>query len=405
MAASLPWFTIVSVFLLLLTGPLNTMLTKVVFEIQSVGYYGEVKAFHKPWFTTLQMFLGMAPAILVHFCQVFVKTHQRLSEHRRALLEKPEIAAQQAAASSLPFWKAALYVAFPACLDMAGTTVSYVGLLYNSASVFTMMRGSIIVFSALLSMVFLHRKMNKQNWLGIFLCVVAVTLVGYANLMSHDNATTAKSNTSTALVVFGMVMIVLSQIIQSLQLVTEEKFMKNINIPPFLVVGMEGIWGTLIMIFITLPIVYFIPGNDSGSLENTLDSVVLYENSPEMQHLMGIYVASIFLTNVSGVLVTKYLSSVHRTMISAMQTAVVWVVGLVSYYFLDPTMSFAEPWTFWSSVQLVGFMMLVLGQLVYAEVFDVPGFSTSRQPELLNAEKMAILKSPISIRAMVPDNH
>ncbi|KAF4677914.1 hypothetical protein FOZ60_017104 [Perkinsus olseni] len=383
--ASIPWFTVVSVFLLLMTGPLNTMLTKVVFEITSVGYYGELKKFHKPWFTTLQMFLGMAPAILVHFCQVFIQTHRRLSEQRRALLEKPGSVTQ---ANSLPFWKAALYVAFPACLDMTGTTVSYVGLLYNSASVFTMMRGSIIVFSALLSIVFLHRKMNRQNWLGIVLCVVAVTLVGYANLMSHDEK--SKTN-SPALVVFGMVMIVLSQIIQSLQLVTEEKFMKNINIPPFLVVGMEGIWGTLIMIFITLPIIYYIPGNDSGSLENTLDSVVLYENSPEMQHLMGIYVASIFLTNVSGC--------------SRHETAVVWVAGLFTYYCMDPAMSFAEPWTFWSSIQLVGFMLLVLGQLVYAEVFEVPGFSPSRIPEVINAEKLATLKSPIAIRAMVPDNH
>ncbi|EER18685.1 conserved hypothetical protein [Perkinsus marinus ATCC 50983] len=401
--ASVPWFTVVSVFLLLMTGPLNTMLTKVVFEITSVGYYGELKKFHKPWFTTLQMFLGMAPAILVHFCQVFVQTHRRMSEQRRALLEKPDSVDTRRPAKKLPFWKSALYVAFPACLDMTGTTVSYVGLLYNSASVFTMMRGSIIVFSALLSIVFLHRKMNRQNWLGIVLCVVAVTLVGYANLMSHDEK--SKTN-SPALVAFGMVMIVLSQIIQSLQLVTEEKFMKSINIPPFLVVGMEGIWGTLIMIFIALPIIYYIPGNDSGSLENTLDSVVLYENSSEMQDLMGIYVASIFLTNVSGVLVTKYLSSVHRTMISAMQTAVVWVVGLFTYYAMDPNMSFAEPWTFWSSVQLVGFMMLVLGQLVYAEVFGVPGFTPpTRKPEIVNAEKLATLKSPISIRAMVPDNH
>ena len=44
---------------------------------------------------------------------------------------------------------------------------------------------------------------------------------------------------------------------------------------PLQIVGMEGIWGVILMAIIILPIMQFIPGSDQGSYENSV--VIFYK--------------------------------------------------------------------------------------------------------------------------------
>ena len=50
-----------------------------------------------------------------------------------------------------------------------------------------------------------------------------------------------------------------------------------------LLVGMEGVYGTVLPTALVLPVAYFIPGKDAGSLENTLDSLDLIKSSTSIQ--------------------------------------------------------------------------------------------------------------------------
>lgn len=54
------------------------------------------------------------------------------------------------------------------------------------------------------------------------------------------------------------------------------------NAPPLVVIGMEGIWGTVIMGLI-LPLAAALPGRDLGSIENTQDSVYMVSQSKAIQ--------------------------------------------------------------------------------------------------------------------------
>ncbi|EER02662.1 conserved hypothetical protein [Perkinsus marinus ATCC 50983] len=386
--------TAIWIFFVLGCGPLNTIISKIVFEIRSIGVEGFPKPFHKPWFITTVMFLGMAPGMVVYIAKMIRNKTRRHHQNRQPLLQVKAAAEPE----PMPFWKSALYCALPASFDMIGTTVGYIGLLYNSPSVFMMLRGSIIVFSAILSVVFLHRKLNGQNWFGVIVCAAAVTLIGVSNLCAQDAKEVADEPevTSVGLMAFGMLMILLSQFIQALQVVTEEKFMKDMTIDPYCVVGMEGVWGTIYMVCIVLPILYAIPGDDAGSSENTLDSLMLFEHSKKMQTFLAVYVVSIFFTNCAAVIVTKILSAIHVTMFNAMQPAIVWFIGLFTYYLVTPAASFAEQWTAWSWLQLGGFLFLVYGQLVYADILHVPGF---KRPIVQQAMPFA---TPTSVTALVP---
>lgn len=52
--------------------------------------------------------------------------------------------------------------------------------------------------------------------------------------------------------------------------------------PPLVVIGMEGLWGTLIML-VVFPIVAWLPGRDMGSIENTWDSLHMVAESQAIQ--------------------------------------------------------------------------------------------------------------------------
>ena len=52
-------------------------------------------------------------------------------------------------------------------------------------------------------------------------------------------------------------------------MVIEEKFLKGSNYPPLQVVGVEGCYGVIAMVFVVLPTVWFIPGNQNGHYDDT----------------------------------------------------------------------------------------------------------------------------------------
>lgn len=54
----------------------------------------------------------------------------------------------------------------------------YIGLILTSPSSFQMLRGALIVFTGFLSVAFLGRRLKIFEWLGIFLVLCGLIIVG-----------------------------------------------------------------------------------------------------------------------------------------------------------------------------------------------------------------------------------
>jgi drug/metabolite transporter (DMT)-like permease len=386
---------------LLVFGSLNTLTTKIQFELSSVGMDGNEKHFKKPWFGTLTMFLGMVIVLGIHFINVMMRKPKKGDDIQAHLLES---ATKKPAVKEATFWQASKLIAIPAILDLIATALCFVGILYNSASVFQMLRGSMIIFSACLSVIFLRKKLHSYHWAGVGICCLAIVLVGYSNMMASSAAGATSTSIPQSKVVFGMALIVLGQVIQASQVVLEEKLLRGYTIEPFQIVGMEGVWGSLAMLLVFFPILYLMPGSDAGgSQENLMDTIVMMSNNKSLQYLVLLYVFSVFTYNMSGMLVTYALSAVHRTMLEASRTAVIWIVDLVIHYWISPNSSYGETWSTWSWLQLAGFALLILGQSVYSELVKLPGFYYPPRPIVAQIE--SIQASPASVRynMMIPE--
>ena len=162
----------------------------------------------------------------------------------------------------------------------------------------------------------------------------------------------------------GILLVLSSQIISATQMVLEETYLKERKLPALLVTGMEGVIGTVLMIFFVLPLVYVIPGSQRSSMsgnsvENPVDAFVMMGNNSSLLLLCIFYTFSIAVFNFCGQSITKHLSAVHRTLIDSRfvyvaefsvffkcrilryppsmnsRTIVVWCVELLMYYGFD----------------------------------------------------------------------
>lgn len=52
----------------------------------------------------------------------------------------------------------------PALCDMTASSMMNIGLLMTSASVYQMLRGSVIIFTSIASVLFLKRKLRTHHW-------------------------------------------------------------------------------------------------------------------------------------------------------------------------------------------------------------------------------------------------
>lgn len=344
---------------LLVFGCMNTLATKFTFQMKSVDLTGHLATFQKPWFGVLRMFQAMSFVLIIHLISE-LRNHlawRSRSKHDgyNALEEKP---------AGTP-WKAYFYVAVPAALDLLGTTATYVGLFYIAPSIWQMFRGAMIIWATFFSVVVLGRKMSKVRWLGVAMCVGAICIVGIANVESKQPEI---AHVTPEQKVFGMLMIMLGQVVQGGQIVVEEYLMKGVSCPPLMIVGMEGVWGVVMCFAIIFPVVGSVPGSDVGGvMENLQNDEAMLKNSTQLQTVIIVYLVSCFTYNIAGMMVTYSLSAIHRTMLEASRTAIIWGLDLAIHYF-HPSSPYGEVWTAWSFLQLAGFVLLVTGQATYSEI-------------------------------------
>jgi len=244
------------------------------------------------------------------------------------------------------------------------------GMLYVPASIWQMLKGGSIIFCGILSVTLLKRKLYMFHWLGLCCCVLGLVTVGTSSVLGSKEQPQSR-NSAELLLGIGLVMC--GQLVQAAQVIAEEYLMKDVDIPAMQIVGWEGIWGTLMMVLIGYPLLWVIPGNDHGHVEDATDTLAMISNSGPLFWLVIVYLFSCGTFNASGISVTGALSATQRQIMDASRTSVIWLFGLTVHYLIDETSPYGEAWTVYSYLELAGFLMLVAGQSIYGEFLKVPG--------------------------------
>jgi drug/metabolite transporter (DMT)-like permease len=306
---------------------MNSIFTK----YQDNQYVAPDKKFEQPVLQTLQMFIGEAAAFIFVFLGSFNNNgYERIST-------KPQLPRSRS-----------LVLAIPAICDLCGTTLMNLGLMYTPVSIYQMTRGALILFVALFSVLFLKRTINRVEWLSLSIVVLGIIVVG---LSGKSNAG-AENTESASKLLLGITLVLVAQVLVATQFVVEEHIVGRWTVEPLTLVGYEGTFGgsmTLIAMFVG----YTTIGRDTNGPFDMVNSFREFWSNEAILYSSIAIMISIGLFNFIGITLTSKLSATARSTIDTCRTALVWIVSL------------AIGWESFVFTQLIGFILLGFGTLVF----------------------------------------
>ena len=259
--------------------------------------------------------------------------------------------------------------AIPAMCDLLGTSTMYVGLTWTFASSFQMLRGSVIIFTGLLSVAFLGTRLKIHHWFGMVFVLLGLILVGVGDTIFSQQSSSA-SHYSLA----GDLLIVLAQVITAVQMTIEEKLIKKYKVPPLQAVGWEGIFGFTVLCVAMVPM-YFIPWHlpqtrdiwqQTTRFEDAVDAFVMLGNNWQLLFASIGTVISISFFNFAGLTVTSTMNATTRMVLDSVRTIFIWAFSL------------AIKWQAFQILQPVGYFVLFIGTCIYYDIILMPLFRYAR---------------------------
>ncbi|XP_041662101.1 solute carrier family 35 member F6 [Cheilinus undulatus] len=321
--------------LMLTTGSINTLSAKWADMFTASGCKDDPEhKFSHPFVQAVGMFLGELSCLAVFY---ILLCHDRRNP-------EPKINPGQSF-NPLLFFP-------PAMCDMTATSIMYVALNMTSASSFQMLRGAVIIFTGLLSVAFLGRRLLLSQWLGILITILGLVIVGLADFFSGN-----KDEHKLSDVITGDLLIIMAQIIVSVQMVLEEKFVYKHDVHPLKAVGTEGFFGFVVLSLLLIPMYFIHVGDFSGNprevLEDALDAFCQIGHQPLILLALLGNTVSIAFFNFAGISVTKEISATTRMVLDSLRTLVIWVVSL------------GLGWEQFHGLQVLGFLVLLVGTSLY----------------------------------------
>ena len=293
-------------------------------------------------------------------------------------------------------------LAIPGFLDTCSTGIANIGLILLPASIFQMLKGSIIVMTFLMSKFIIKNKHILDHYIAVPISTLGVFLVGLsAYLNADENENTESSSASAGETLLGISLMIISMFILSIQFCFDEHFMRKYSCHPLICIGYEGVFGFFINLFLCI-LFYFIKCGTydireqapyfvknmctrSGVEENVWrpeDIIFAFKQLFDSGVLMTIVPITIFFMasfNILGVSITKYGSATTRAITDNVRSFLVWLYFLMPYNPEDLRETF-------HFLQLFGFICICLGAFIYNGIFKLEERINKSKPINLDEE-------------------
>ncbi len=239
-------FTIYTfMILMVITGAINTIANKLQQSLEGKGYL-----YSHPWFISYNVFIAELTMQIPYWLMIYSKKRKArkesifLREYEKPIVftefsrKKPEI-------PILP-------MAIPAMFDVFASTIMTLGLAMMAGSVFQMLRGSVILFTAAASVFFLKRQLYRHHYTGMTIVLIGLILVGLGAMVELKGDGGAKTE------YLGVIFVLVGQIFTAGVFISEEKLMMLYSCHPMKLVAFEGMWASCVYT-VLLVIFHFTP--------------------------------------------------------------------------------------------------------------------------------------------------
>ena len=372
---------ILSVFYVL-AGACNAGFNKYIVSQETLGL-----KFSHGWFLNLVMFVGESMGIPVFYLFFNKKNspkennddtkhiqgdqQETIEEEVEEEEKKPEINK--------------FLLAIPGFLDTCSTGLANIGLILLPASIYQMLKGSLIILTFLMSKFIVKNKHTWDHYVAIPVSTTGVVLVGLSAYLNADEKSEDGGNFSDAkTTLLGIVLMVIAMFILSIQFCFDEHFMRKYSCHPLICIGYEGIFGFFINLLLCI-IFYFIKcgsyedkeeppyfvknmcTGDNDNVwrpENIIFAFRQLINNSLLSILVPITIIFMASFNIFGVSITKYGSATTRTVTDNCRSFLVWIFFLMPFNQKDLIETF-------NVLQLIGFLLICLGAFIYNGLFKL----------------------------------
>lgn len=255
----------------------------------------------------------------------------------------------------------------PSVLEFVGQVMFLMGVMYIPMSLSLTLKGARVVFSALLLVIFLKRKLFAFHWAAVVSTIVGLVIASIPSLLEKKKGH-EKSGSDAAI---GIALVLGGEFIRSMRTVVEEKMMKKLKYDPLLVVGLQGLYALIL----SIPALFVVENiNKDGKPIEVLSETWFQFTSSSI--VMGMYftfpvaVPGLF---ISGAYVTKLMSAVHNALTTILTNAIVWILAIIVHE-IDNTRG--KELVGLSAVQLLGFLIVLGSSLIYDAIIRIPQWFT-----------------------------
>lgn len=249
----------------------------------------------------------------------------------------------------------------PAALDIIGSSTMYFALNLTDPSSFAMLQGANVVLTALLAQVTLRTRLQLFHWLGLLSIVVGLVVVALSDSV-HGASASGKTADSAIL---GDALVLLAQVVGAIQGVYEQAVLVRYDIHPLQAGGYEGLFGVVILGVMLVPLSFVSGGSafsyNSGSvLEDPVDAFLQLTNSFPLVAINVATILTVAILNMSGMTVSKEVNAASRVVLTQLSTLFIWLVSL------------ALGWQNFLPLQVPGYLLLVVGSMIFHEIGFAP---------------------------------
>lgn len=252
--------------------------------------------------------------------------------------------------------------AIPGVFNLLNAALRWASYVYVPASVAEMLiAGSELTLSVVAARLIRKRLVSYNRWMGVGIVSTGLLLISFAHLAILATTTESSSTTTTTTTpvnhhTIGNILILGQSLMSVSQDITEEIFLHEAEFPATLLLGMEGLYGLILVGLLS-----FIVPKPSQAV------VLLAEDSPS-SFLVKFSIGLVLVFTVTGIfniLTTEATSSMTRNVWKNSRTLLVWILGLIIYYSTNNE-ELGEGWLIPDSyIILIGYLIMLGGIVVY----------------------------------------
>ena len=358
------WIKIISIPFIIISATGIIVLNKFMYEMYGRGDEKYLThTFYKPWFQTTLSFIGMACTLIVYEVSRKIRKIRASEEAINTKFVHNSFEEKQQR------WIFYVVTAIPGLLRVISTVMLNISLLYLNASIVQAFQSTVLIYIILMEKFFKRKKMQLFHWVSLILSVVATGLLIASAVLQRR---------STSNCIIGIFLIIFTQIIRSATYLLETSLFRTIKTNATLYIGLEGLWGFLIILTFAIPIFNISSTPEGNGLhEDLLDTIKMIGNNllwviPEVFVVLLTILYAISHSNI-----TSQDHPQRLPFLEACSAFFVWLIELIIYYsirFTDYGLMhplLGEKLSLSSIATLFGYLIMAFSVIVYSRLLPL----------------------------------